>query len=106
MSRIIINMYDEFGPGMGLPHMSDFFEPEPYNGIDKIIDYLEKGQPTFVSGKVAKDIYSGKVIPVEYCGMTDGKYSWMSVLPYYVKTYNLRLPQEFENYVLSNWETT
>ena len=102
MSRIIINMYDEFGPNMGLPHMSDFFEAKPYEGMDKIIDYLNSGRPTFASTKIAKDVYTGDRIPVEYCGMTDGVYSWMSVLPYYVKKYNLRLAKEFENHVLNN----
>lgn len=102
MKRIIINMYDEFGPNMGLPHMSDYFEEKPYDGMDKIVDHLEQGTPTFASSKVATDIYTGERIPVEYCGMTDGVFSWMSVLPYYVKTYNLRLPKEFEDYVLNN----
>ena len=32
--------------------------------------------------------------------MTDGEYSWLSDLAYYVEKYNLRLPEEFEGKVL------
>jgi hypothetical protein len=34
--------------------------------------------------------------------MTDGKYSWSSAIPYYVEHYDLRLPKDFEDHVLSN----
>ena len=38
---------------------------------------------------------------IEVIFMNDGKYSWTSTLIYYVEKYNLRLPLEFEKYVLN-----
>lgn len=96
-----INKFDEFGPGMGFPKMSEYFEEKPYDGIEKIINYLQNGKKTYVSVRKSKDVYSGEIIPIELCGMTDGEYSWISSLCYYVKKYNLRLPKDFEKKVLS-----
>ena len=93
--------YDEFGKGMGFPSMKESFESMPYTGKEKIIKYLESGKPTYVQTKVATDVFTGQRIPVECMGMTDNKFSWHSTLAYYVKKYNLRLPKEFEEYVLS-----
>lgn len=94
--------YDEFGTNMGFPSMTDFFHPTPYENMDKIIEYLEQGNPTYVRGELPKDVFTGERIPCEYIGMTDGVYSWNSVLPYYVRKYNLKLPKEFENHVLDS----
>lgn len=33
--------------------------------------------------------------------MTDGKFTWNTTLAYYVENYNLRLPKDFEEHVLS-----
>lgn len=32
---------------------------------------------------------------------SDGEYGWSSMLPYYVKKYNMRLPKDFEKKVLN-----
>lgn len=98
---IILNMYDEFGKGMSLPSIRESFSPEPYSGMEKVAEYLENGIPTFAQTSIPRDFITGEVIPVESTGMTDGEYSWMSVLPHYVRKYNLRLPKEFEQKVLS-----
>lgn len=96
-------LFKEFGdvPGMQLPSMTDFFEEKPYIGKDRIISYLKKGRKTYSATSYAYDKFTGKRIPGEYCGMTDGEYSWNSSLAHYVEEYNLRLPQEFERKVLS-----
>lgn len=95
-----INLFDEFGPGLGLPKISDFFEKEPYPGKEKIIKYLKNGRPTYASASKAVDVISGETIPIERYGMTDGEFSWISSLYYYVDKYNLRLDKKFEEKVL------
>ena len=93
--------YNEFGPGYGFPSMRKFFSEAPYPGLEKIASYLENGKPTFAQAHIPTDFFTGEIIPGESVGMTDGEYSWMSVLPYYVRKYYLRLPKEFEEKVLS-----
>lgn len=93
--------YEEFGPNMGFKSMREFFESAPYEGQDKIVFYLDNGTPTYVRANRGKDFFTGKTIPGTYTGMTDGEYSWSSVLSYYVQEYNLRLPREFEEKVLN-----
>jgi hypothetical protein len=93
--------YDEFGPGLGFASMKESFCENSYNGLEKIAQYLDKGKITYVTASFAKDVLTGKTLPIQHCGMTDGIYSWTSSLSYYVRTYHLRLLKEFEDYVLS-----
>lgn len=93
--------YEEFGPNMGFKSMREFFEAAPYEGQEKIAFYLDNGTPTYVRMSRGKDFFTGEPISGSYTGMTDGEYSWSSVLSYYVMKYNLRLPKEFEEKVFS-----
>ena len=95
-------LYDEFGKGMGLPSMKDSFMDKPYKGQEQVAAYLEKGKKTYAKVELPTDKFTGERIFVESCGMTDGEYTWLSVIPYYVRKYNLRLPKEFEEKVLNN----
>ena len=97
---ICLFLYDEFGKGMGLPSVRDSFEKEPYEGQDKIVEYLKKGTPTMVTSGFATDIVTGERLKEPKYFMTDGKYSWTNTITYYVERYNLRLMKEFEEYVL------
>ncbi len=89
--------YDEFGPGMDLESMKKHFEAAPYQGQEKIVFYLDNGTKTYTRASRGRDVFTGEVIKGSYTGMTDGEYSWTSVLSYYVKNYNLRLPKELED---------
>ena len=97
--------FDEYGPGMGFPKMKESMDVSPYTGIERIVDYLRKGRKTYAAAGRAVDFFTGEVIPGERCGMTDGEYSWVSSLPYYVEKYYLRLPKDFENKVLNSQAT-
>ena len=74
-------------------------EEKPYPGMDMIVAYLRSGRKTFAACGRACDFFTEEMIPGEYCGMTDGVFSWISSLAYYVEKYNLRLSQEFERHV-------
>ena len=93
--------YDEFGKNMGFPSMEDFFQNKPYHGMKKVIDYLKNGQITYVTAMKNVDFYSGKTFSGFLCGMTDGQYSWNNALPYYIENYNLKLDDDFIEYVLN-----
>ena len=94
-------MYDEFGKGMGLPSMKENFEDGPYPGKDQVLQYLKQGKKTYVKVTIPSDVYTGKRIDMENCGMNDGVYSWLSVLIYYVEKYNLKLNEEFMQHVFN-----
>ena len=97
-----LSQFDEFGENMGFPKMQDYFQKEPYPGKEKIVEYLKNGTKTFAGLGILKDVYTGEQIPIEQCGMTDGEYSWISDLYYYVEQYNLKLPEEFNEKVLKS----
>ena len=84
-----LNLYDEFCKGMNLPSMCASFEKTPYKGQNEIVAYLKNGKKTFARTELPTDEFTGERIPMESCGMTDGEYSWISILAYYVEKYNL-----------------
>lgn len=97
-------MFKEFGPipGMELPSMKDYMNHSPYPEKEKIVRYLKMGKKTYCATSCAHDCFSGETIVGEQCGMTDGKYSWNNELIHYVEKYNLRLPDDFVEYVMKN----
>lgn len=93
-----LNEYKEYGGNY--PSMKNYFEEQPYEGMEQIIDYLNNaGEITFSVAEVPTDAFTGEFIKQEEYGKSDGEYCWMSTLPYYVKKYNLRLSAAFEKYV-------
>ena len=100
-SLIDYREYDKGAAATNLPSMKDSFSEIPYEGKDLIVKYLDNGRKTAAAVGRAKDAFTGEEIPGEYYMMTDGEYSWISSLSYYVEKYNLRLPQIFEEKVMS-----
>lgn len=95
--------YTEYGSDNGIS-MKDLFQREPYYGKDKIVSYLRhNGKATLASTAVAHDRITNERIKGEHelVLYDDGKFSWWSDIAYHVEKYNLRLPKEFEDYVLS-----
>lgn len=93
--------YDEFGKNMGLPSIVELFSDVPYPNKGKIVDYLKSGKVSLIGVAPITDVVTGEKIAKELEIMEDGKYSWNNALIYYVERYNVRLPKEFEDYVLS-----
>lgn len=95
--------FTEYGSDNGIS-MRDCFQKEPYPGKEKIVSYLKNnGKATLASSAIARDLLTNERIKGEYQLVVydDGKYSWWSDLAYHVEKYNLRLPKEFEDYVLN-----
>ena len=68
----------------------------------KIIEYLEHGKVCLTSPGVGIDEITGKQVMQIREIRSDGEYGWSSMLPYYVKKYNMRLPSAFVSKVLHN----
>lgn len=98
---IYIGEYDELSPGRGYPSLKGCCATGTYPGQGRIIYYLKHGKKDMVSMKIPKDVFTGEVIPMEQIGMNDGEYTWFNTLAYYVEKYNLRLPPNFEDKILS-----
>ena len=99
LKMILLYLYDEFGPGMGLPSMKDSFWPTAYPGQTEIVEYLKAGKVHMACPGFDYDKFTGDQISTEKTYMDDGVYVWPSSLPYYVERYNLRLSEEFERHV-------
>lgn len=89
----LLEYWKEFGGNTSHSIKDDFSDSE-YPEKEMLIHYLESGDIELVSLDYSEDVISGEIIGEE-CIMTDGEYSWDSSLPYYVKKYNLILPDEF-----------
>lgn len=101
MEYIILQNFKEFGVP-NAPSLLEKCEKKPYQGQDKIVEFLKcKGEIGAVAAKVPIDVITGERIPGELVIKHYGKFGWMSDLAYHVEKYNLRLPKEFEDYVLS-----
>lgn len=98
---IYIGRFKEFNPNYDFPSIKEYFSPSKYAGQDKISYYLRHGKKDLVSLEVPKDAITGETIAMEKIGMNDGVYTWYNTLAYYVDKYNLRLPKDFENYILA-----
>ena len=98
---IYIGKFKEFNPNYDFPSIRDCFSEQPYEGQNRIIDYLKHGNRDMVRFSSSKDVITGEPIPMQVIGMNDGEYTWFNTLAYYVERYNLRLPREFEEKILS-----
>lgn len=94
-----IGEYKEIDGVDTLPSIYDAINEEPYPEKETVLNYLKSAEVYFASGRTDNDIFSHEIIPGYSCGYTDGTYAWSSVLIYYLEKYNLRLPQEFIDYV-------
>ena len=92
--------YEEFGENENDPSIHNYLEKQPYPNQDKIIHFLKNGKIEFAQLSRDRDIFTGLRIPYEVLIMSDGDYIWPNILAWYVEKYNLRMPEEFEKYIL------
>ncbi len=84
----------------------DFINKENHDNIEKIYQYLKSGVEFVVSPEVTHDIISPeKGTSGVSSSYTDGVWLWPGDLAYYVKNYNLKLPEEFISTMKqNNWQ--
>jgi hypothetical protein len=95
-----LTKWREFGVP-NAPSIKDSFEAEPYEGMERIANYLDNsGEVTICAASGSVDVLTQESISDKRQMLTDGEYAWNNTLSYYVRKYNLRLPKEFEDKVL------
>lgn len=94
--------YEEMYPGYGMPIMADNFEEDRYEGQDRIVEFLKTGEQVFAKLGWDTDVFTGDIIPISPVMLQSGDYRWPAILAYYVQKYNLRLPRDFEEYILKH----
>ena len=94
-------IWKEFNPSAEKSMKDDFgTSPSPFR--DRIIDYLNNGELKLASPSSVFDVFSGERISQTNCILTDGEYSWLNSLGYYIQKYNLQIPKELENKILNS----
>ena len=104
-----VGYYKEMPHGNENDHsIFDYIGKENTENIEKIYQYLNSGVVLAACGEVTKDvIHPEKGIAGTPDDMTDGKYIWPGDLAYYVKNYNLKLPDEFISTMKDNdWKVS
>ncbi len=89
----------------GKQYLKSIISEKPRFNKDKILRHLKKGKVVAVAAGYAKDILTEQKINGEYTCMSDGVYVWRSDIIYYVERYNMKLYDDFEEYVTTHNKT-
>lgn len=86
----------------------NYIDKESPDNIDRIYQYLKSGVEFIVSPEVTHDlIVPEKGTSGTASSYTDGIWLWSGDLAYYVKNYNLKLPDEFiSSMSQNNWKVS
>ena len=103
--NIKIIAYDENGanefPGIGYGSMKENFQNKPYPEKKVIIQKLKTcGHAGVASTGNLQDCFTGEFFAPGDVIRVGGGFSWTESLAYYVEKYNLRLPKDFEEYLM------
>lgn len=83
--------------------MKDHFSDDPIENSEKLVDFiLHAGILDIGSTAEAKDVFTGEGTGIRDNLRTDGEFSWGTDLAYYVKEYNLMLPEDFVRHALAS----
>lgn len=93
--------YEELEAGKHFPKLRSSLEKQSYNNKEKIAAFLNDGEIVLTRLSRVKDVLTGELIPLEVHAMCHGDYYWCNILSWYVEKHNLRLPKDFEEYILS-----
>lgn len=98
--QFIMAVWKEFNPD-ATKSMRDDFQNERLPEQEKIVEYLNHGKITVTAASYDKDVFTGGFIGDTHCIRTDGEYSWLGSLGYYVENYHVKLPEAFVDKILS-----
>jgi hypothetical protein len=92
----------EFSDSPPAPSLRDYISDVAQPDEDKIVAYLEQGIGLAGRGGYLRDVLNTSYVGLTGHTLTDGVYVWLSYLPYYVKTYHLRLPSDVITHMRAN----
>lgn len=93
--------YEELEPGRGFPELKSSLIDGNYPFKKEIVQFLQTGEIDLVRASRKRDIFTGKWIPLEVMVMHAEDFYWSTELAWYVDQYNLRLPKDFEEYIIA-----
>ena len=102
---IPIGFFRELSRGAEGPSLRELVAEAAHPDEDKILAYLENGVGYAGRGEYVRDVLdpNSKYNLMAHL-LTDGVHVWRSDLAYYVRTYHVRLPDEFVAYMKDrNW---
>ncbi|WP_238881602.1 hypothetical protein [Clostridium sp. YIM B02551] len=73
----------------------------PIKDKEKILEYMRKSKVIAQAPAVGMDLINPNNKTLELSLMTDGDYEWRSDVIYYVDKYDMELPEEFINHIVS-----
>lgn len=97
---IIIGQTREVYKDEKYPSIKDLIN-KPIKEKEKVIKYMRSCTITSASPAIITDLINPDIKFAELYCMTDGKYGWRSDVIYYVEKYDMELPEEFIQHVLS-----
>ena len=87
-----------------LPHLKDLVSDVPDAEKNRIIQYLKTNCIAACPGIIQDEIFPGKIIGSGHI-FSDGTYYWNDVFINYVDRYNIPVPTEFREHILSNYSS-
>lgn len=82
------------------PSIEDLIN-KPMKEKEKILKYMKNCKITSTSPAIITDLINPEIKFAELYCMTDGKYGWRSDVIYYLEKYDMELPEEFIQHVLT-----
>lgn len=83
--------------------IKDNISDVPIRNKGTVLNYLRRGKTLCASTGYVIDAFTGKNSFVRNQMYSDGMFSWSSKVIYYFEKYNLKLPQDFIDYVLNKY---
>ena len=96
-----LGKYKEIYKDNSLPSVLDNISEKEIPQKNVVLRYLKSHKPTAYSPQECFDVVSGEKINEPLSCMDDGVYYWRSDLIYYFEKYNLKLLDEFVDYVIA-----
>lgn len=99
-NMIVIGQTREIYRSDKYPSIMDLVN-KPIKEKEKVLKYMKSCKISSVAPAIVTDLIEPKIKFAELYSMNDGTYGWRSDLIYYVEKYDMELPEEFIQHVLS-----
>ena len=84
-----MKLYEDNGP------LNDNIVKEIEYDKNAVINYLESFKEIAICARQAIDCGTGEIIASGFKVINDGEYEWCDFLPYHIRKYNIKLPDDF-----------
>ena len=85
---------------MSAEELKKQFMDNPISNKNEILKYMKSLSPSIFTSAPVIDIFTDKEVKSADNGYSDGEYSWRESEIYYFEKYNLKLNNDFIEYVL------